>query len=153
MNAIFFEVSGVLNSTKFNNDCLQDCGFLAWKHNLLQQQSLLYLKSLVKRQQNTILVLTNTQSGDPAFLAEVQFQLALYDMYLSSWIDCNIVNRERKINDWLNAHPDVDNFIIFSGDSAVEDFIFTQTIEVNPHYGLTLKDIELARKMLREKHG
>ena len=60
------------------------------------------------------------------------------------------VARDHHIRHWLQAHPEIDNFVILDDEAELPDFKH-KYVKPNPYVGLTQKDMENAIKILQSE--
>ena len=58
--------------------------------------------------------------------------------------------RAYEINDWLASHPETINYVILD-DERMNESLKQHFVNINPHFGLTDNDAEIAINILNSK--
>lgn len=63
------------------------------------------------------------------------------------------MERGNEIQAWLDAHPEVESYVIFDDDNDMLPSQMNNFIQTDEFYGITLKDAEMAIKILKNETG
>jgi hypothetical protein len=153
MKVIFFDIDGVLNTTKTTR---MFCGF-----HFVDTRKVLRLREIVERTGAELVMSSSWRYGfEPgAFWYEkegvAQLEAEFRRLRCPKWIDVTPwlsgSKRQKEIFAWLAVHPEVDEFIII--DDVGEELIFynDRLVLTDPSEGLNKERMEFAIQLLGEK--
>lgn len=153
MKVIFFDIDGVLNTTKTT----RKMGIF----NFVDARKVLRLREIVERTGAELVMSSSWRYGfEPgAFWYEregvAQLEAEFRRLRCPKWIDVTPwlsgSKRQKEIFAWLAVHPEVDEFIIIDDVGEELTFYNDRLVLTDPKVGLNKERMEFAIKMLGEK--
>lgn len=163
MKVIFLDVDGVLNSEEFFVERTQDCRYdeyrkagysphLARQMCSLDSIAIAKLNYLISQTGAKIVVSSCWRADDP----ELQELFAIVG--IPAYIDITPYHETRhrgtEVQQWLNKHPEVENYVIIDDDNDMLDSQLNNFVQTNAYKrGLSDEDVELAIQILNGKRG
>ena len=150
---IFLDIDGVLNSTSFNEWCINN-GFKEWwSYGLLDQDCIMRLKRLVSTTDAKI-VLCSSWRTSFHHMAQLAQQLDLYGLNIyGTTNEYNNMGRGQQIMEWIYNHENCDYYVVLDDDNDIRDY--PPNTEVTAHLvvpdyqvGLTELNVDEALNIL-----
>jgi hypothetical protein len=154
MKVIFFDIDGVLNTTKTTR---MFCGF-----HFVDTRKVLRLREIVERTGAELVMSSSWRYGfEPgAFWYEREgvalLEAEFHRLRCPKWIDVTPwlsgAKRQKEIFAWLTVHPEVDEFIIIDDVGEELTWFWDRLVLTDPMVGLNKERMEFAIQLLGEKN-
>lgn len=161
MKIIFLDIDGVLNSEEFFVERTQDCRYHDYKRagysaRLARQMcsvdsvAISKLNNLITQTGASIVVSSTWRADDP------ELQELFAAVGIPAYIDITPYHTTRhrgtEIQQWLDKHPEVDNYVILDDDDDMLDKQLNNFVHVDAYKrGLSDVDVEKAIAILNKK--
>lgn len=152
MRVIFFDIDGVLNTTKTTR---MSCGF-----HFVDTRKVLRLREIVERTGAELVMSSSWRYGfmpDALWYEKegvVQLEAEFRRLRCPKWVDATPwlsgAKRQKEIFTWLARHPEVDEFIIIDDVGEELTWYKDRLVLTDPRVGLNKERMEQAIKMLGE---
>ena len=160
MKVIFLDIDGVLNSEEFFVEMTQNCRYEEYRkagysarmsRNLcsLDSVAIAHLNHLIT-QTGAKIVVSSTWRADDPWLQEV-FAIVGIPAYIDITPYTIARHRGTEIQQWLDKHPEVENYVILDDDNDMLDKQFDHFVQTDAYKrGLSLENVEQAIKILNK---
>lgn len=145
--AIFLDVDGVLNSTRFAKRMFSEEGVRIYAENILDKNAVLCLKQIVVRSGADIIVSSTWRLSVSHFIA-LQDQLSRVGLTAHDITPRDPYRtRGYEIQTWLDNNPSYKKFVIIDDENDVNE-LSDHLLQTDGYEGLTARDIDRAVDIL-----
>lgn len=160
MKVIFLDIDGVLNSEEFFTIRTQNCRYDEYRkagYDTKMSRALCNLDGLPIANLNFLIsqtgakiVVSSTWRSEDPWLQEV-FSVVGIPSYIDITPYTSTRHRGTEIQQWLDKHPEVENYVILDDDNDMLDKQLNNFVQTDAYKrGLSLVNVEQAIKILNK---